>query len=164
MHHAGLVQDLSRKPEAKAAHAGNLRKGRYSELGRPYAITFVTYQRQPFLRELGRCRIVARALCMQPDTETLAFVIMPHHVHWLTRLTATVRLSMAVKQVKGGSARRINRSLERTGQVWQPGYHDHALRREEDMRAIARYIIANPVRAGIVERIGDYPHWDAAWL
>ncbi len=101
---------------------------------------------------------------MQPHTETLAFVLMPDHVHWLIRLTGMVRLSMAVKEVKGGSARRINRSLERTGRVWQPGYHDHALRREEDMRAIARYIIANPVRAGIVKRIWDYPHWDAAWL
>ena len=46
----------------------------------------------------------------------------------------------------------------------QDGYHDHALRQEEDLRAVARYIIANPVRAGLVERIGDYPHWDAAWL
>ena len=34
----------------------------------------------------------------------------------------------------------------------------------EDVRAVARYIIANPLRAGLCERIGDYPLWDAAWL
>jgi len=48
--------------------------------------------------------------------------------------------------------------------VWQPGFHDHALRKEEDVRAVARYVVANPLRAGLVQRIGDYPHWNAIWL
>jgi len=48
--------------------------------------------------------------------------------------------------------------------VWQDGFHDHALRREEDLKEVARYIIANPVRAGLVTRVGDYPLWDACWL
>jgi hypothetical protein len=29
---------------------------------------------------------------------------------------------------------------------------------------LARYIVANPLRAGLVEHLGDYPHWDAVWL
>jgi len=29
---------------------------------------------------------------------------------------------------------------------------------------MARYIVMNPKRAGLVERVGDYPHWDAIWL
>lgn len=29
---------------------------------------------------------------------------------------------------------------------------------------IARYIITNPVRAGLVRRVGDYPLWDVVWL
>ncbi|MFV3290267.1 transposase, partial [Pseudomonas sp. NY11955] len=29
---------------------------------------------------------------------------------------------------------------------------------------VARYIVANPIRAGLVSRVGDYPHWDAVWL
>ncbi|MFM2004374.1 MAG: hypothetical protein RLZZ09_29 [Pseudomonadota bacterium] len=32
------------------------------------------------------------------------------------------------------------------------------------MQGIARYNVVNPLRAGLVDRIGDYPHWDAAWL
>lgn len=38
------------------------------------------------------------------------------------------------------------------------------MRREDDLRAAARYIIMNPVRAGLVEKVGDYPLWDAIWL
>ncbi|MBB5859537.1 hypothetical protein GGR69_001194 [Xanthomonas arboricola] len=29
---------------------------------------------------------------------------------------------------------------------------------------MARYLIANPLRAGLVARVGDYPFWDAIWL
>ncbi len=29
---------------------------------------------------------------------------------------------------------------------------------------IARYIIANPLHAGLVKQVGDYPFWDAVWL
>ena len=32
------------------------------------------------------------------------------------------------------------------------------------LRDVARYIVANPLRAGLVERVGDYPYWDAVWL
>jgi len=38
------------------------------------------------------------------------------------------------------------------------------MRKEEDLQALARYIVANPLRAGLVKRVGDYPHWDAMWL
>ena len=50
------------------------------------------------------------------------------------------------------------------GAVWQPGFHDRALRKNEDLVTASRYIVANPVRAGLVEHIADYPHWDAVWL
>ncbi|MES9878966.1 MAG: transposase, partial [Candidatus Sedimenticola sp. 1PA] len=33
-----------------------------------------------------------------------------------------------------------------------------------DIKELARYIVANPLRGGLVESIGDYPHWDAMWL
>ncbi|MFP3408382.1 transposase, partial [Pseudomonas sp. SIMBA_065] len=48
--------------------------------------------------------------------------------------------------------------------IWQPGYQDHALRREERLVHVARYIVANPLRAGLVKSVRDYPHWDAVWL
>jgi hypothetical protein len=48
--------------------------------------------------------------------------------------------------------------------LWQKSFYDHGLRSEEDLKGIARYIVANPLRAGLVEHIGEYPHWDAIWL
>ena len=48
--------------------------------------------------------------------------------------------------------------------IWQRGFHDHALRAEEDIIDAARYIVANPLRAGLCQKIGDYPYWNAQWL
>ena len=48
--------------------------------------------------------------------------------------------------------------------MWQAAFHDHALRKEENLHEIARYIVANPLRAGLVSSLAEYPHWDAVWL
>ena len=29
---------------------------------------------------------------------------------------------------------------------------------------VARYIVANPLRAGLVKKLADYPFWNAVWL
>jgi hypothetical protein len=48
--------------------------------------------------------------------------------------------------------------------IWQAGYCDRAMRKDDDLLNTARYIIANPVRAGLAPNVGEYPHWDAIWL
>jgi REP element-mobilizing transposase RayT len=98
------------------------------------------------------------------QVKTLAFIVMPDHVHWLIQLTDDVALSRVLQTVKSTSARRLNRYLNRKGRVWQDGFHDHAIRKEEDIKKAARYIIANPVRAGLVASVRDYSHWDAIWV
>jgi hypothetical protein len=67
-------------------------------------------------------------------------------------------LAEVMKSVKGYSAKQIGRP------IWQAGYHDHGVRAEHDLRHIARYIVVNPIRANLVQTIGDYPHWDTSYL
>lgn len=88
---------------------------------------------------------------------------MPDHVHWLVQLPEGLTLGSLMRRLKGRSALALNDGTS-GGRVWAPAYHDRALRREDDVRAAARYLVANPVRAGIVGRVGDYPLWDAVWL
>ncbi len=95
--------------------------------------------------------------------QTLAYVVMPDHVHWLLVLDVE-SLPNVLRRFKSCSARSVNAYLGRDGRFWQAGYHEHALRREENLRTVARYIVANPLRAGLVKRIGDYSGWDAIWL
>ena len=48
-------------------------------------------------------------------------------------------------------------ALKHGGPLWQPGYYDRVLRQNEDARWVARYIVNNPVRAGLVVSPRDYP-------
>jgi len=141
-----------------------LRKGRVSASGQIYLLTFVTHGRKPRFKDLFCARLMVRTLMSSRHTETLAFVVMPDHVHWLAQLLEERELSNAVQVIKSVSAHRLNKYLGCTGKVWQDGFHDHAIRCEEDIKDVARYIVANPIRAGLVKSVRDYPHWDAAWF
>jgi putative transposase len=45
---------------------------------------------------------------------------------------------------------------QRGGDLWQRSYFEHVLRDDESTRAVARYVLANPVRAGLVQNVEDY--------
>ena len=153
-------------------HSKNLRAGRYSEEGRIYLLTTATWQRKPLFLNFALGRIVVQAMRFQENEkriESLAFVLMPDHFHWLVALQHEATLPEVMKSVKSYSSRRIGNILRQGGEVeathiWQDGFHDHALRKEDDLIDVARYIVANPVRAGLVQKIGDYSLWDAKWL
>lgn len=143
-----------------------LRRGRMSEQGRAYLVTAVTAGRRPWFRELALGRLVVaemRAACEDGEADTLAWVLMPDHLHWLFVLGGT-DLPDLVRRVKSNSGRQVHRVTGGAGTLWQRGYHDHAIRRDEDLRQTARYIVANPLRAGLVEDLGAYPLWDAVWV
>lgn len=150
---------------AKRYRGCDLRKGRFSESRRIYLITTVTRDRRRVFGDWRCGRHVVRSLIGERNrADTLAYVVMPDHLHWLLQLAPGASLPDVVQTVKGVSSHRINHFLQRRGAVWQAGYHDHALRDEEDIVGVARYIVANPLRAGLVRRLGDYPLWDAVWL
>ncbi|MBV7494908.1 transposase [Pseudomonas sp. PDM24] len=151
-------------PELKHAH--RLRSGRYSESGQIYLLTAVVLNREPLFRNFKNGRLVVDAFRTAEREElatSLAWVVMPDHFHWLIELQNT-QLSTSMARTKSRIAVTVNRSIRRQGPVWQHGYHDRAIRKEEDLQAVARYIVANPLRAGLVEKVGDYPLWDAIWL
>ncbi|EWC38935.1 transposase [Pseudomonas stutzeri] len=143
-----------------------LRIGRVSEQGRIYLVTTVVQARRPVFRDwqLGRLLVnTMRQAEQQRRVESLAWVIMPEHLHWLFRLTDGA-LGELMRDVKSQSGRLVNQTACLSPPLWQAGYHDHAVRHDEDLLAMARYVVANPLRAGLVQRVGDYPLWDAAWL
>jgi len=157
---------IAGKP-APTWHGADLRKGRYSETGRIYLITTVTEGRSRVFENFWCARLLIKELMVTDGmgwSNTWAFVVMPDHLHWLVGLGET-DLSQLVRRVKSCSAIAINRLTRQEGRrLWQKGFHDHALRKEEDLKNVARYVIANPVRAGLAGSVRNYPHWDARWL
>jgi putative transposase len=157
------------KPVNPADGAGHcaLRRGRVSLPGQIYNVTAVTRDRFPYFRNFRAACIASRCFedrSLLGDVNMLAWVLMHDHVHWLLQLGESDVLATMVNRLKSASARKANAALGRSGQLWAAAFHDHALRAEEDVAAVARYIIANPVRAAIVRREGDYPFWNAVWM
>jgi len=88
--------------------------------------------------------------------EIIAYCLMPDHVHLLLQgiredsdLTSFVQ---SWNTTMGFRWRRLH-----SGPLWQTGYYDHVLRAEDTRLGVARYVLLNPVRAGLVERAEDYP-------
>jgi len=149
----------------KNGHA--LRTGRFSESGRIYLVTTVTHRRTRLFADFDLARAAVQQLRCSDHSgrgRTLAFVLMPDHLHWLVELVEG-DLSRVAGQFKASAAAAVNREMgTATVRRWQRGFHDRALRREDDLVDLARYVVANPIRAGLVTRVGEYPHWDAVWL
>ena len=144
-----------------------LRTGRYSSPGQVYLVTTVTHARQTLFLDFSLARCVVAELRHAHDTGgviSMAWVLMPDHLHWLIQLGACDTLAAVMKSVKGRTAHAIKRLDPQRQTIWQRGYHDHALRTDEDVRGVAEYIANNPLRAGLVTQMGDYSHWDAAWV
>ena len=144
-----------------------LRDGRRSLTGQYYHIITCTAERRRVFANFHCGREVVRSirrLQAEGIARSIAFVVMPDHLHWLMQLHDRKSLSVCVGSMKSFATRSMIAKNLRRGPVWQEGFMDRAIRREEDLLPVARYIVANPLRAGLVEHIGEYPLWDSIWL
>ncbi len=84
------------------------------------------------------------------------YCLMPNHLHFLiSPKQGGVSVLTFTDQLKGKTTNRSWKYGWR-GKLWQPRSYDHVVRENEDLRAIANYILNNPVRKGLVESAGDW--------
>jgi putative transposase len=90
------------------------------------------------------------------------FVVMPDHLHWFCAPASEEHreLSIFVGQFKQWTSKRIARVLGRSPPIWQQNFFDHLLRSNEAYQEKADYMWLNPVRAGLVQRIDEWPYKD----
>ncbi|WNH53362.1 REP-associated tyrosine transposase [Stenotrophomonas oahuensis] len=137
--------------------SSSLQRGRQSAIGGIYILTTVVHCRRPLFEHSRNAEIVIETLRHMERSgrsRTYAWVVMPDHVHWVMELKSGT-LAGCMNLFKSRSSR-----LMGAGRVWQSGYHDHALRKEESLEHVARYIVGNPIRAGLTRNAGEYPY---AW-
>jgi putative transposase len=93
--------------------------------------------------------------------EVLAYCFMPDHLHLLVEgASNTSDLQTFVKAARQYSGRA--HANVHGAALWQEGYHERVLRHDQDARTVARYILENPVRAGIVRAATEYPYMGSA--
>ncbi len=117
-----------------------------------------------YLRMLEIAGVVAHAISQGAEREYAlhAWVVMPNHVHLL--MTPNVSLPGIMKRLKGTTAREANRRLGREGTpFWQHESYDRLVRDAREFGNIERYILQNPVRAGLAVAPEKF-RWSSAWI
>ncbi len=145
--------------------SSRLRKNRKSLAGHYYLLTAATHERQPFFQDHLAAEIALESLQWlhgKGSMELTMAVIMPDHVHLVARMLGD-DLGLVMHRFKSYTANEVNRIMGRQGAFWQPQYHDHALRADEDLMEVVLYCLNNPVRKGLVKDFHEYRHWYCCW-
>jgi putative transposase len=124
-----------------------------------YFLTFCTRDRQRLFTQPAIVECVLTQFRRAADRHAIALVaycFMPDHVHLLAagvedRADGRRFISLAKQLAAFHVAKEFGMRL------WQHYGYEHVLRSDEDTLAVARYIIANPLRAGFVTSVFEYP-------
>ena len=81
---------------------------------------------------------------------------MTNHFHLLVE-TPEPNLSRGMRRLNGQYSQRFNRRHDRVGHVRQGRFKGILVEREAHLIELARYVVLNPVRAGMVASAEDYP-------
>ena len=107
------------------------------------------HDRRSFLHILGE--VVERYRWL-----THAYCLMTNHYHLLVE-TPEGNLSRGMRQINGLYTQRFNHGHERVGHILQGRFGAVLVERETHLLELARYVVLNPVRAGLVDSAETYP-------
>ncbi|MFN7914929.1 MAG: transposase [Vicinamibacterales bacterium] len=125
---------------------------------RQYFLTFCTSGRRHYFED---AEVVSSTLAQilrvsrQQRFAVIAYCFMPDHLHLLVEGTAEdADVRSFIKLAKQCAGYQFKR--ERGQPLWQRYAYEHVVRSTEATIGIARYIVENPVRAGLVTSPGQY--------
>ena len=132
----------------------------FSYVGRHrYSLTFCTNERRRVFTDGAVVDRTVRQLVRAASEQrfsVIAYCFMPDHLHLLAEGASNdsdgKRFIKSFKQYSG-----YYYSQERHETLWQRNGFEHVLRDDETTMEVVRYILANPVRAGLAARVEDYP-------
>lgn len=104
--------------------------------------------RVAWLENLGR-------VCGRYDWRVWAYCLMDNHYHILVE-TGRPTLSRGMREVNGVYSQAFNRRHGRVGHVLQGRYKALMIDKDAYLLELSRYIVLNPVRAGLVAEVGTW--------
>lgn len=105
--------------------------------------------REAWLAVLGQ-------VCMRFNWVCHAWCQMSNHYHLLIE-TPQANLAQGMRQLNGVYTQRFNRLHGRVGHVFQGRYKAILVERDSYLLELARYVVLNPLRAGMVKRLEAWP-------
>ncbi|HUV66069.1 MAG TPA: transposase, partial [Sedimentisphaerales bacterium] len=108
-----------------------------------------TRDHEGFLMRLGRCS-------QRFSLSVYAYVLMGNHYHLLVR-TRQANLSAAIQWLGVSYSTWHNVRHQRSGHLFQGRFKSFVIAEDSYLYRLLLYIHRNPLRAGLVERLADYP-------
>ncbi|HOO33687.1 MAG TPA: transposase [Thermotogota bacterium] len=87
----------------------------------------------------------------------LAYCLMGNHIHLLMK-TGSEELGQIFRRIGASYVYWYNRKYERTGHLFQDRYKSEAVETDAYLFAVLRYVHQNPLKAGLVKNLEDYPY------
>ena len=137
----------------------------YSNHNQIFSITICTKGRQPIFRNNVFAQETINTFQSKTfllETELYAYCLMPDHLHLLIA-PKDGNLIDFIRRWKSYVASILNK-LDFNGPCWQRSCYDHALRKDEDIQAAAKYIVHNPVRKKLVKHWKEYLYSWHKWM
>lgn len=95
------------------------------------------------------------------EYKLICYCIMPNHIHVVFLLLNKNRsVGEIIGSVKKFIARTANKTLNRSGTFWQPESYDRIIRDDADLYFIIKYVLMNPISAGLVE---NWKEWNGTY-
>jgi REP element-mobilizing transposase RayT len=85
-----------------------------------------------------------------------AYCLMDNHYHLLVE-TPEPNLARGMRRLNSAYSQCFNRRHDRVGHLLQGRYHSVVVQKESYLLELSRYIVLNPVRAGLVAKAHDWP-------
>lgn len=95
-------------------------------------------------------------VCTNFNWTVHAFCLMGNHFHLMIE-TPGANLASGMRQLNGRYTQCFNRRHETVGHLFQGRYHAVLVQRQTYLLELMRYIVLNPVRAGMVATAGGWP-------
>jgi putative transposase len=134
------------------------RQPRHRPAGGLFHVTARGNRRQPvFLDDHDRVEFLALLARVVKDAawRCHAYCLMDNHFHLMVE-TPDESLSTGMQQLSGLHAQRFNRRHELDGHLFQGRFHSVLVESDWHLLSLARYLVLNPVRAGLCTRASDW--------
>ncbi|NGZ84666.1 REP-associated tyrosine transposase [Duganella aceris] len=102
-------------------------------------------------------------VCARYNFVIHGFCLMTNHYHVVLE-TIEGNLSQGMRVLNGTYSQYFNRRHELLGHVFQGRYHAILVQRESYLLELTRYVVLNPLRAGIVTSLEDWPWSSHAYM
>ena len=94
-------------------------------------------------------------VCKRYNWRCHGYCLMSNHYHLIVE-TIDGGLSSGMRQLNGVYTQTFNRSHDNVGHVFQGRYKSILIDKDRYLLELSRYVVLNPVRAGMVDNVGDW--------